>query len=449
MNELNLISTQQPGLVAVTNFDQLKETLQAMMVRYQSRVYTPDTLAIAKNDKKELTRLRKDIDERRKEVKRAYLAPYNAFEAQVKELLALIDAPLDEIKTVVAEADEAERAAKREEVHAFFLKKAVRLGERAELLWNSPAFAESKWFTKSCSASVWQREVTEKLETAARELEMIRMTGGQHTAALTERYLNTLDAAELSEYRRKLSEAANATGSPIAQAARTDADQRTATVTIRVSGNMDALDYALELLEIAGVEWELLDDERPQPMRERTTPDFDSFVCFDIETTGTYGAANGDGPAEITEIGAVKVIGGEIVERQDWLCNPGRKIVPRIARLTHITDEMLADQPCVADVLRAFRDFSEGLPLVGHNIASSDLHYIDRAAKTAGIKLENEFFDTYRYAKTLQKANGWSNVKLETLSNAFGIAQPDAHRAWCDAEANVGVYFKLKELGDA
>lgn len=447
MNELNLLSTERPGLVAIDNFEQLKETLQGLMARYEGRAYGPETLALAKSDKKELTRLRKQIDERRKEIKRTYLEPYNEFEAKVKELLALIDAPLDEIKAVVAEADEQERAAKREEVHAFFRKKAAGLGDRAELLWNSPAFAESKWFTKTCSAALWQREVTEKLEAAARELEMIRMTGGQHTAALTERYLSSLDAAELAEYRRKLSEAATVADAPIAQTGRKDGDQRTAAVTIRVSGSMDDLDYALELLEVAGVDWDLLEDDRPQPMLERMMPDFDSFVCFDIETTGTNGAANGDGPAEITEIGAVKVIDGEIVDRQDWLCNPGRRIVPRIARLTHITDDMVADAPSVAEVLRAFRDFSEGLPLVGHNIKSSDLRYIDRAAKTAGIQLENEFFDTYRYAKTLQKANGWPNVKLETLSSIFGISQPDAHRAWCDAEANVGVYFKLKELG--
>ena len=385
MNELNLLSTERPGLVAIDNFEQLKATLQGLMARYEGRVYGPEMLALAKNDKKELTRLRKQIDERRKEVKRTYLEPYNAFEAQVKKLLALIDAPLDEIKAVVAEADERERAAKREEVYAFFRTKAGMLGSFADQVWNSPAFAESKWFTKTCSASVWQREVTEKMEAAAREMDMIRTTGGQYTAALTERYLNSFDTAELSEYRRKLSE-------------------------------------------------------------ELTEPCFDSFVCFDIETTGTFGAANGDGPAEITEIGAVKVIDGRIVERQDWLCNPGRRIVPQIARLTHITDDMVADAPPVAEVLRAFRDFSEGLPLVGHNIKRSDLHYIERAARKTGVTLENEYFDTYLFAKTLQKAHGWPNVKLETLSVIFGISQPDAHRAWCDAEANVGVYFKLKEL---
>ena len=447
MNEMNLISTEQPGLVKINNYEQLRETLRAMMTRYESRVYTPDTLALAKNDKKELTRLRKEIDEKRKEIKRNYLAPYNAFETQVKELLALIDAPLDEIKAVVAEADERERAQKREAVHSFFLTKTAALGSRAELLWNSPAFAESKWFTKSCSPSVWQREVLEKANAAAHELDMIQTTGGQHTAALTQRYLETLDANDLAEYRRKLTETASAS-EPIGLVEKGDEDQRIASVTLSIRGTMDTLDYAMELLELAGVEWDILEDDRPKFMRERTAPDFDSFVCFDIETTGTYGAANGDGPAEITEIGAVKVIDGEIVERKDWLCNSGRKIVPRIARLTHITDDMVADAPSIGEVLIAFRDFSAGLPLVGHNIKSSDLHYIERATKKTGVALENEFFDTYRYAKTLQKAHGWENVKLETLSSLFGISQPDAHRAWCDAEANVGVYFRLKVMGE-
>lgn len=73
---------------------------------------------------------------------------------------------------------------------------------------------------------------------------------------------------------------------------------------------------------------------------------------------------------------------------------------------------------------------------------------IVKAAKRAGVRMENTFFDTYLYAKRLQPTNGRENVKLENLSKAFGIEQNQAHRAWCDAEANVGVYFKLKELGD-
>ena len=76
---------------------------------------------------------------------------------------------------------------------------------------------------------------------------------------------------------------------------------------------------AQELLELAGITWEEVEDGMPQPMQERTRPDFDSFVAFDIETTGTYGAANGDAPAEITEIGAVRVVNGRITARfSEW-----------------------------------------------------------------------------------------------------------------------------------
>ena len=62
------------------------------------------------------------------------------------------------------------------------------------------------------------------------------------------------------------------------------------------------------------------------------------------------------------------------------------------------------------------------------------------------MTLRCPFFDTYLFAKQFREENGWENVKLEYLSKVFDISQPDAHRAWCDAEANVGVYFKLRDL---
>ena len=103
MDNLQLLSRQQPGQVSIDNFQELKTVLTAVLARYEGMVYTEDRLTDAKADKKELSRLRRDIDERRKEIKKAYLAPYQDFEAQVKELLAMVDAPLDEIKTFVSE----------------------------------------------------------------------------------------------------------------------------------------------------------------------------------------------------------------------------------------------------------------------------------------------------------------------------------------------------------
>ena len=137
---------------------------------------------------------------------------------------------------------------------------------------------------------------------------------------------------------------------------------------------------------------------------------------------------------------------GKIISRFTSLCNPGRKITPIATRVTGITDAMVLSEPPVDVVIRLFAEFVGDSILVGHNIKSSDLHYITTAANRAGVAFENKFFDTYLYAKTLKEQQGWENVKLEYLSKVFGITQNEAHRAWCDAEANVGVYFKLKEL---
>lgn len=215
---------------------------------------------------------------------------------------------------------------------------------------------------------------------------------------------------------------------------------------LKITGTPEQMNQLLALAKKLGMGVEVMEDGMPAAMTELTEPKFDSFVAFDIETTGTYGTDNGDDPAEITEIGAVKVVNGQIVELFSELANPGRKIVPNIEKLTHITNEMVRDKPPIDEVIRKFRDFVGDAILVGHNIKSCDIPHIARAAKRAGVAFSNDYFDTYRYAKTMKDAMGWENVKLEYLSQQFGISQPDAHRAWCDAEANVGVYFRLKEL---
>ncbi len=444
MDELQLISRQEPGQISIDNFPELKSVLTAMLSRYQGMVYTESMLPAAKADKTELSRLRTEIDNRRKEIKRAYLAPYNDFEAQVKELLAMVDAPLSEVKTFLSEMEAREKEAKRQEIETYFFQNCAALGALAGQVLNSPAFFDSKWLNKSTAAKTWKTAVDSKITAAARDLQSIQAAAGPHAGAMTAKYLETLTTDGLAAYRSQLAAvAAVESGAP---AAPVSADRRQGTMTLRLTGSGEELAQAMEVLAMLGMDCEILDDDRPQPMPERTAPDFDSFVCFDLETSGTYGAANGDAPAEITEIGAVRVVNGEITETFSQLVNPGRKILPRISRITGITDAMVSDQPDVETALRSFADFVGDSILVGHNIKSSDLYYIDRAAKRAGIRLENPFFDTYRFARTLKEAQGWENVKLEYLSEALGIDQPAAHRAWCDAQANAVLYGKLKAL---
>lgn len=215
---------------------------------------------------------------------------------------------------------------------------------------------------------------------------------------------------------------------------------------IKVYGNERKMLQLFSEMDLLDIEYEELEDGMPKDMEELEGPVFDSFVAFDIEHTGTSGAGKGDAEAEIMEIGAVKVVNGEIVEKFDELANPGRKNVLRVARLTGISDDRLKDKLSVDEVISNFRDFADGCVLVGHNITGCDIPHIQRAAKRAGFKFENKFLDTKKLAKKFREEYGWENIKLTTLSEYFNIEQSDAHRAWCDAEANAYVYLYLKKL---
>ena len=445
MEELSLVSRQEPGIAAIDNFQELKQVLEQQLSVYKNLVYSQDGVKAAKKDKAALNKLKNNIDEKRKEIKKIYMQPYVIVEAQAKELISLIDEPLALIADFIAREEDEEKKARRNEIANYFYQNATPLGDLAETIFTSPAFYDKKWENKSTTAKTYQSAIIAKINKAAVDISNIRATGGKHSAALLDKYLGTLSTDGLTEYKASLEaaeKAAETTCSPLL----TD-DNVVGYKVLRLTGNAQQIAQILEQMEMLGIEVDELEDGMPRDMMELLTPSFDSFVAFDIETTGTYGATHGDAAPEITEIGAVKVVNGVIVDRFSQLANPGRKIVPRIARLTHITDAMLADKPPVGEVIRQFKEFVGDSILVGHNIKNCDIPYISKAAKRAGIAFDNSYFDTYRYAKSKKEEMGWENVKLEYLSAQFGISQQDAHRAWCDAEANVGVYLKLKEMG--
>ena len=440
MNDMELITRQEPGQVEFYNFEDLKTILEAELLPYRNVVYGDQKEAEA--DQKKLKKLKKIIDDKRKEIKKIYMQPYEIVEAQTKELIAMIDEPLQTIAAFLEQAKAEETEDKHQEIRTYYAKEAAPLGDLADALFESPAFWNDKWDLKSTKAKVWQDEVKAKISQAAADLSSLQTAGGAYTAALVARYLECQDLEQVLQFRHSMELAAEVNAVEIVD----EQDNVMGHQTMKIHGTRRQMQMLRDQLELMGMEFELLEDGMPGALEELTIPDFDSFVAFDIETSGTFGAAKGDAPAEITEIGAVKVENGKVVDRFSTLCNPGRKITPIATKVTHITNDMVRNEPPVDVVIRQFAEFVGDSILVGHNIKSSDLHYITTAANRAGVAFENKFFDTYLYAKTLKEHYSWENVKLEYLSKKFGITQNEAHRAWCDAEANVGVYFRLKEL---
>jgi DNA polymerase III subunit epsilon len=156
------------------------------------------------------------------------------------------------------------------------------------------------------------------------------------------------------------------------------------------------------------------------------------FVVVDLETTG--GAASGEG---ITEIGAVRVAGGRLVESFSTLVNPRRPIPPFVVRLTGITDEMVADAPPIEDALPRFLAFVGDRPLVAHN-AGFDLSHLNAAQQMlAGRPLGLPSLCTIRLARRLMPE--LRRRSLDAVSAALGIACFDRHRALPDARVTAEI----------
>ena len=115
---------------------------------------------------------------------------------------------------------------------------------------------------------------------------------------------------------------------------------------------------------------------------------YKSFVCLDFETTGLSGSKD-----NVTEIGAVKVLDGEVVQRFSTLVNPGRPIPPRVVALTGITNDMVEDYPRIHELLPMFLGFLGNLPLVCHN-AKFDCKFLERDLCAMGRSIENPVDDT-------------------------------------------------------
>ena len=147
MEELTIVSRQEAGIASIDNFEEIKAALQQELSIYKTIVYTPDTIKTAKRDKAALNKLKKVIEDRRKEIKRVIMEPYSIVEAQAKELVALIEEPLSLINVFITQEEELEKAAKRTEIESYYRKVSASLGDFSEALWNSPSFYEKNELT--------------------------------------------------------------------------------------------------------------------------------------------------------------------------------------------------------------------------------------------------------------------------------------------------------------
>jgi DNA polymerase-3 subunit epsilon len=176
------------------------------------------------------------------------------------------------------------------------------------------------------------------------------------------------------------------------------------------------------------------------PLRDTT------FVVVDLETTGGRARQAADGSFDaITEIGAVKVRGGEVIGEFATLVDPGRAIPPQIVELTGITTAMVRDAPTIAAVLPMFLEFARGAVLVAHN-AGFDVGFLRAAAQRCDITWPRPpVLCTVRLARRVLSREEAPSVRLAALARLVGAATRPTHRALDDARATVDVLHALIE----
>ena len=189
---------------------------------------------------------------------------------------------------------------------------------------------------------------------------------------------------------------------------------------------------------IYGMEAYLVDDLKglvEHPMGQSFA---DTFVVFDLETTGFSPSKN-----QIIEIGAVKVVNGSIAQCFSTFVNPKVPIPFEIEQLTSINDDMVLDAPVIDEILPKFMEFCQDAVMVAHN-ADFDMSFIKYNCSALGLDCEKTVLDTVALSRVLLPS--LNRFKLDTVAKALNISLAHHHRAVDDAACTAEIFVKLVEM---
>ena len=189
---------------------------------------------------------------------------------------------------------------------------------------------------------------------------------------------------------------------------------------------------------IYGVEAYLVDDLKEIITNSKNQSLDDSYVVFDLETTGFS-----PNTCKIIEIGAVKVENGTITERFSECVNPQVPIPFKIEELTGIRDDMVMGAETIEEILPRFMEFCEGCVMIAHN-AEFDMSFIRKNCMDLDIPCDHTVGDTVAMARILLPA--LHRFKLDTVAKALKISLENHHRAVDDAECTAHIFVKFIEM---
>ena len=199
----------------------------------------------------------------------------------------------------------------------------------------------------------------------------------------------------------------------------------------------------VDIKVIYGMEAYYVDDTARALYGEATASLDDEFVVFDLETTGLSATYN-----KITEIGAVKIKNGKVIDEFNTLVDPETEIPQDIVELTGITNEMVKGAPKCKQALTDFLEFCGNDILIAHN-ATFDTSFIRAAAKEYKLEFSNTYLDTVPLSMYVNPE--LKKHKLNILADYYKLPEFNHHIACDDAKMLADIFFcmcnKLKLEG--
>lgn len=202
--ELIIHSPSEDGFLKEISFnhEEIKKELTLRLEKYKGLVYSEEEIKLAKTDRATLNKFKEAIENKRKEVKKQCLKPYEDFEIKIKEILALVEQPMIEIDTQVKSYEEKQKQNKKNDIVAMFDESIGDLKGILSIvtIWNE------KWLNATYKLSTISEEIVTTIEKVKKELLVIEAMNSEFEFQVKERYLETLLMSEAMAINIKLLE---------------------------------------------------------------------------------------------------------------------------------------------------------------------------------------------------------------------------------------------------
>ena len=256
------ISTIENSQIGNWNFEVLKAGFEAALKEYSTRVYTDE--ATAKADKAELNKVKKIIEDKRKEYKNQCLAPYQAAEKQIKQLVALVDIEQERITASLTNFENDRKAKKETEIREFYDTKSAPLGENASRMFKK--ILNKSWLNESTQRKKWESEIVLAIASAAEDIRQLNSINTPYVGTLIDLYIGGMSLAECIRKNEEyigVNTSANAVSEekssvPAMPVQHIKSDTTEDGVTVRIHGSQRQMEQVFDFMKAVGINFEIV-----------------------------------------------------------------------------------------------------------------------------------------------------------------------------------------------